>query len=151
VVDVTEDERSQLLAWSQRSTSANELATRSRIVLAAAEGMSNTAIADKLDVHISSARKWRTRFVALRLDGLLDEPRPCRPRTVADEQVEAVITATLESAPRDATHWSTRSLAAELVMSQSAVSRIWRAFGLAPRTNRIRGTVQSCSSTRSVT
>ena len=132
VVDLTEEERSQLLAWSRRSTSANGLAMRSRIVLTAAEGMSNTAIADKLDVHISSARKWRTRFVAQRLEGLLEEPRPGRPRTVVDEQVEAVITATLESTPRDATHWSTRSLAAELGMSQSAVSRIWRAFGLAP-------------------
>ena len=105
---------------------------RSRIVLAAADGLSNTAIADKLDVHITSARKWRSRFVADRLAGLLDEPRPGRPRTVSDDQVEAVITRTLETTPTDATHWSTRSLAAELGMSQSAVSRIWRAFGLAP-------------------
>lgn len=132
VVVLTEDERSQLVSWSRRSTSANALAVRSRIVLAAADGLNNTAIADKLDIHVSSARKWRTRFVADRLDGLSDEPRPGRPRTVLDEQVEAVITATLESTPRDATHWSTRSLAAELKMSQSAVSRIWRAFGLAP-------------------
>jgi len=94
--------------------------------------MNNTAIADKLDIHVSSARKWRSRFVAERLEGLLDEPRPGRPRTVSDEQVEAVITRTLETTPTDATHWSTRSLAAELGMSQTAVSRIWRAFGLAP-------------------
>ncbi len=132
MVNLTDDERSQLLTWSRRPKSANALAVRSRIVLAAADGLSNTAIADKLDVHISSARKWRTRFVADRLEGLLDEPRPGRPRTVLDDQVEAVITATLETTPRDATHWSTRSLAAELGMSQSAVSRIWRAFGLAP-------------------
>jgi transposase len=105
---------------------------RSRIVLAAADGLGNTAIADKLDIHVSSARKWRSRFVADRLEGLLDEPRPGRPRTVSDDQVEAVITRTLETTPADATHWSTRSLAAELGMSQSAVSRIWRAFGLAP-------------------
>jgi transposase len=76
--------------------------------------------------------KWRARFLAERLDGLLDEPRPGRPRTVTDEQVEQVITTTLESAPRDATHWSTRSLAAELGMSASAVQRIWKAFGLQP-------------------
>jgi transposase len=94
--------------------------------------LGNTAIADKLDIHVSSARKWRSRFVANRLEGLLDEPRPGRPRTVSDEQVEAVITRTLETTPTDATHWSTRSLAAELGMSQTAVSRIWRAFGLAP-------------------
>ena len=81
--------------------------------------------------RISSARKWRIRFVAHRLEGLLDEPRPGRPRTVSDEQVEAVITRTLETTPADAMHWSTRSLARELGMSQSAVSRIWRAYGLA--------------------
>jgi transposase len=132
VVDLTDGERAQLVAWSRRSKSANALAMRSRIVLAAADGLSNTAIADKFDIDIGSARKWRTRFVADRLDGLLDEPRPGRPRTVSDEQVEAVITATLETTPKNATHWSTRSLAKELGMSQSAVSRIWRAFGLAP-------------------
>jgi transposase len=132
VVTLTEDEHAQLVAWSRRSKSANALAMRSRIVLAAADGLGNTAIADKLDIHVSSARKWRSRFVADRLEGLLDEPRPGRPRTVSDDQVEAVITRTLETTPTDATHWSTRSLAAELGMSQSAVSRIWRAFGLAP-------------------
>lgn len=129
---LTEDEHAQLVAWSRRSKSANALAMRSRIVLAAADGLGNTAIADKLDIHVSSARKWRSRFVADRLEGLLDEPRPGRPRTVSDEQVEAVITRTLETTPTNATHWSTRSLAAELGMSQTAVSRIWRAFGLAP-------------------
>jgi transposase len=131
-VTLTEDEHAQLVAWSRRSKSANALAMRSRIVLAAADGLGNTAIADKLDIHVSSARKWRSRFVADRLEGLLDEPRPGRPRTVSDEQVEAVITRTLETTPTNATHWSTRSLAAELGMSQTAVSRIWRAFGLAP-------------------
>jgi transposase len=132
VVELTDDERSQLVAWSRRAKSANALAMRSRIVLAAADGLGNTAIAAKLDIDVKSARKWRSRFVASRLDGLLDEPRPGRPRTVSDEQVEAVITRTLETTPTDATHWSTRSLAAELGLSQSAVSRIWRAFGLQP-------------------
>jgi transposase len=101
-------------------------------VLAAADGLGNTAIAAKLQIAVNSARKWRSRFIADRLDGLLDEPRPGRPRTVTDEQVEAVITRTLETTPKDATHWSTRSLATELDLSQSAISRIWRAFGLAP-------------------
>ncbi|HSY15882.1 MAG TPA: IS630 family transposase [Jatrophihabitantaceae bacterium] len=132
LVELSDDERSQLLAWTRRAKSANALAMRSRIVLAAADGLSNTAIAGKLDINVSSARKWRSRFVAERLDGLLDEPRPGRPRTVEDEQVEAVITRTLETTPKDATHWSTRSLAAELGLSQSAVARIWRAFGLQP-------------------
>jgi len=131
-VVLTDDERAQLVAWARRAKSANALAMRSRIVLAAADGLGNTAIAAKLNVAVSSARKWRSRFLVDRLDGLLDEPRPGRPRTVADAQVEAVITRTLETTPRDATHWSTRSLAAELGMSQSAVSRIWRAFGLQP-------------------
>lgn len=105
---------------------------RSRIVLAAADGLSNTAIADKLDINISSARKWRTRFVADRLDGLLDEPRPGRPRVVGDEKIKDLITATLETTPPDATHWSTRSMAEHLGLSQTMVSRVWRAFGLAP-------------------
>jgi transposase len=132
VVELTDDERAQLVAWSRRSKSANALAMRSRIVLSAADGLGNTAIAAKLNIALSSARKWRSRFLVDRLDGLLDEPRPGRPRTVADEQVEAVIVRTLETTPKGATHWSTRSLAAELGMSQSAVSRIWRAFGLQP-------------------
>ena len=126
-------ERAQLVAWSRRAKTANALAMRSRIVLAAAEGLGNTAVAARLGVDgRARARKWRARFVADRLEGLLDEPRPGRPRTVTDEQVEAVITRTLETTPKDATHWSTRSLAAELGLSQSAVSRIWRAFGLQP-------------------
>lgn len=104
----------------------------SRIVLATADGLSNTAIADKLDIHVSSARKWRTRFVADRLEGLLDEPRPGRPRVVGDDRIEALIVATLETAPADATHWSTRSMAEHLGLNQSMVSRVWRAFGLAP-------------------
>lgn len=132
VVELTEDERAQLRSWTRRSTSANALATRSRIVLAAAEGLGNTAVAAKVGVEVGTARKWRVRFLADRLEGLLDEPRPGRPRTVTDDQVEAVVIRTLETTPGDATHWSTRSLATELEMSQTAVSRIWRAFGLQP-------------------
>ncbi len=105
---------------------------RSRIVLACQGDSNNTQIAQDLGITRGMVTKWRNRFAIDRLDGLLDEPRTGRPRTVVDEHVEAVIAATLETTPRDATHWSTRSLAAELGMSQSAVSRIWRAFGLAP-------------------
>jgi transposase len=125
-------ERAQLEAWARRPKSAQALAQRSRIVLAAAQGLGNTQIAGQLGISRAMVGKWRNRFAVDRLDGLLDEPRPGRPRTVTDEQVEAVITATLETTPRDATHWSTRSLAAQLGLSQSAVSRIWRAFGLQP-------------------
>jgi len=131
-VVLTEAEREQLELWSRRRTSAQALATRSRVVLAAAEGLSNTEIASRLGVHRNTARVWRSRFVAGRLDGLVDEPRPGRPRTVTDAQVEEVITKTLESTPKNATHWSTRSMAAETGLTQSAVHRVWRAFGLAP-------------------
>src|SRR5918997_3363707 len=108
-VELTDDERVQLTAWTRRAKSANALAMRARIVLAAADGLGNTAVAAKVGVEVGTARKWRARFLAQRLEGLLDEPRPGRPRTVTDEQVEAVITRTLETTPADATHWSTRS------------------------------------------
>lgn len=131
-VTLSDPDRAQLTAWARRATSANALAMRSRIVLAAADGLSTSAVARKLDIHVGTARRWRARFLDQSLEGLLDEPRPGRPRTVVDEHVEEVITRTLETTPKDATHWSTRSLAAELGMSQTSVSRIWRAFGLQP-------------------
>ena len=131
-VVLTDAEREQLESWSRRAKSAQALAQRSRIVLAAAEGLKNTEIAERFSVDHATVRKWRNRFAADRLEGLLDEPRPGRPRTVSDAQVEEVIVKTLESTPRDATHWSTRSMAAEVGLSQSAVARIWRAFGLQP-------------------
>jgi transposase len=108
------------------------LATRAKIVLAAAVGQSNTAIAADLHVTLPTVRKWRTRFAAAGLDGLTDEPRPGAPRTLTDAQVEQALARTLEATPKDATHWSTRTLAHDLKLSQTAVSRIWRAFGLKP-------------------
>jgi transposase len=131
-VVLSEAEREQLESWARRGKSAQALAQRSRIVLAAAEGLKNTEIAQRFGLEHSTVRKWRARFALERLDGLVDEPRPGRPRTVTDAQVEEVIVRTLESTPKNATHWSTRSLAAELGLSQTAVSRIWRAFGLQP-------------------
>ena len=126
------EEREQLESWTRRRTSAQALALRSRIVLAAAEGLTNSEIADRLEVSRPTVTKWRTRFARQRLDGLVDEPRPGRPRTVTDEHVDEVIVKTLESTPKDATHWSTRSMAREVGLTQSAVHRIWRAFGLQP-------------------
>lgn len=105
---------------------------RSRIVLAAAQGLSNSEIAEQLGVSRPTVTKWRNRFAAGRLEGLLDEPRPGRPRTITDEQVEAVIIKTLETKPKQATHWSTRLMAAEMGMTQNAILRIWQAFGLQP-------------------
>jgi transposase len=131
-VVLSPDERRQLEAWARRPTSAQALAQRSRIVLLAAEGLKNTEIAARLGLARDTAATWRRRYARLGLDGLLDEPRPGRPRTISDQQVEQVIVRTLESTPTDATHWSTRSLARELGLSQSAVSRIWRAFALQP-------------------
>jgi transposase len=133
-IELTVEEREQLLAWSRRPTSAQALALRSRIVLACADaaGSGNTLIAQELGISRGMVGKWRNRFAVDRLDGLLDEPRPGRPRTLADADVERVITTTLETTPKDATHWSTRSLAAQIGLSQTAVSRIWRAFGLQP-------------------
>jgi transposase len=132
VIELTEDEREQLEAWTRRRTSAQALAQRSRVVLAAAEGLSNTEIAARLGVHRNMAAKWRRRFAEHRLDGLTDDPRPGQPRKITDAQVEEVVVRTLETTPRDATHWSTRSMAREVGLTQSAVHRIWKAFGLQP-------------------
>jgi transposase len=131
-IDLSEQERAQLQSWARRHTSAQALALRSRVVLLAAEGLNNTEIAERLGVHRPMVRKWRGRFAQHRLDGLIDEPRPGKPRTITDEQVEEVIVKTLESTPKDATHWSTRSMAREVGLTQSAVLRIWHAFGLQP-------------------
>ena len=132
LITVTQDERSKLAAWARRPTSAQRLALRSRIVLAAAEGHANAAIAAGLGITVPTVRKWRERFAQRRLEGLADEPRPGPPRTITDEQVEAAVTRTLEATPADATHWSTRALARALGLSQSAVVRIWHTFGLRP-------------------
>jgi transposase len=129
---LSDDERETLARWARRRSSAQALALRCRIVLACADGWTNQAVAARLGVNQSTVSKWRSRFVARRLEGLHDEPRPGAPRTISDEDVERVIVKTLEETPRDATHWSTRSLASSTGMSQSAVSRIWRAFGLKP-------------------
>src|SRR2546426_1027880 len=131
-VVLSEEERETLERWARRPKSPQALALRCRIVLAAAEGETNTGIAGRLACNPATVGKWRTRFGERRLDGLHDEPRPGKPRTISDQQVERVIVKTLEETPTDATHWSTRSLAAATGMSQSAVSRIWRAFGLKP-------------------
>ena len=129
---LSDDERQTLTNWANRPKSTQRLALRARIVLACASEPSNKAVADRLGVCAATVGTWRSRFVARRLEGLTDEPRPGAPRTVTDADVERVVTRTLESKPAHATHWSTRGMAKVTGMSQSTVSRIWRAFGLKP-------------------
>ena len=131
-VVLADEEREVLERWARRPKSSQALALRCRIVLAAAVGKSNVEIAAELGCNRLTVGRWRSRFTERRLDGLHDEPRPGKPRSIADDDVERVIVKTLEEQPVGATHWSTRSMAAATGMSQSAVSRIWRAFALKP-------------------
>ncbi len=131
-LSLTEEERHALERLTRRRTSAQAMALRARIILEGATGSPNRTVAKLLGLTPATVGKWRRRFVAARLDGLFDEPRPGAPRTISDEQVEAVIVKTLEEKPADATHWSTRSMARSMGMSQTSISRIWRAFGLQP-------------------
>jgi len=129
---LTPEEREQLVRWERRRKSSQALALRSRIVLACAEGRSNKDVAALCGVSQPTVGKWRRRFCELRLDGLCDEPRPGRPRTISVEQVEQVVVDTLESTPENATHWSRRKMAERSGLSRSTIGRIWEAFGLQP-------------------
>jgi transposase len=131
-VVLNDGERETLERWARRRESSQALAFCCRVVLAAAEGRASTEIAAELGCNPSTVGKWRGRFARRGIDGLHDEPRPGKPRLIGDEDVERVIVKTLGEQPANATHWSTRSMAAATGMSQSAVSRIWRAFGLKP-------------------
>lgn len=127
-----EEDRPELVRWSKRLKSSNGLAQRARIVLRCAAGEPSSVVASELGLTNATVGKWRTRYIARGLAGLLDEPRCGAPRSVSDHQVEAVLTKTLETMPRDATHWSTRSMAKKSGLSHSTVRRIWTAFGLQP-------------------
>jgi len=129
---LSDAERRTLQGWATRRKTAQGLALRARIVLASAEGRSNTAVAARLGISRVTVIKWRARFLARRLDGLSDEPRPGVPRTISDAQVEEVVVRTLEEVPEGATHWSKRELARRVGISPTSVHRIWRAFGLQP-------------------
>ena len=123
LIELTDGEREELERWVRRRRSAAGLAQRSRIVLACADGVTNSAVAQRLGVSVPTVRRWRGRFAEQRCDGLLDEPRPGRPRTISDQAVEDVIVATLESVPPDGgTHWSTRQIATATGLNQTAVS-----------------------------
>jgi transposase len=129
---VSEEDRETLLRFTRRAKTSQALALRSRIVLRCADGATNQQVARQLQVTPQTVGKWRARFIAAGVEGLLDEPRAGAPRTVTDEQIEDVVVKTLESKPADSTHWSTRDMAKQVGLSQSTVARIWRAFGLQP-------------------
>jgi transposase len=132
-ISLSAPDRATLEGWSRRRKTAQALAMRARIVLACAEpGTTNGAVAQTLGVSRPTVATWRKRFAERGPDGLLDEPRPGAPRRITDEQVERAVVTTLQSTPSDATHWSTRSLAKAVGLSQSAVVRIWHAFALQP-------------------
>jgi transposase len=129
---LTEEEHEQLLRWSRRAKSSQALALRSKIVLACAKGTDNKDVAAQLNCAEATVGKWRGRFVAERLDGLVDAPRPGRPATIGVDQVEAVVVATLEETPKNATHWSRASMAKRSGLSKTTIGRIWKAFELKP-------------------
>jgi transposase len=129
---LTAQETQQLQEWTRRHKTSQALALRARIILACAQGRNNSEVAKSCRVIRQTVGKWRSRFLERRLDGLLDEPRPGAPRKLDDARIEQLIASTLNERPREATHWSTRLMANKLQVSQSTVSRVWRAFGLQP-------------------
>jgi len=131
-LELSEAEGAELESWARRRRTAQALAPRARIVLRAAAGLSNTAIASELGIAKHTVGKWRERFARLRADGLLDEPRPGAPRRIGDEQVAALVDRTLSARPEGSTHWSLRGMARATGLSATTVGRVWRAFGLQP-------------------
>lgn len=132
LLELTTEEREQLQRWARRRKSSQALALRSRIVLACAAGMSNKEVAAQEQVSAPTVGKWRSRFAESRLDGLADDPRPGRPATITVDQVEDVVVATLESTPKNSTHWTRSKMAQRSGLSKSTVGRIWKTFELKP-------------------
>jgi transposase len=131
-VTLSDEDRTALLRFKRRARTNRNLALRASIVLRSSEGVSDTAVAEDLHVGNATVGKWRRRFIAKRLDGLFDEPRPGTPRKITDEKIEDVVVRTLESTPKGRTHWSTRKMAKQVGLSHSTIGRVWRAFGLKP-------------------
>ena len=125
-------DRSFLEGQVRRHKVPRSLSDRCRMILLCAEGLQSQEVSERLGVHEHTVGKWRRRFVQDGIEGLTDEYRSGRPRTVSDAQVAQVIEHTLNSTPKDATHWSIRSMAAETGLSHTTIRRIWSAFGLQP-------------------
>lgn len=133
---VTDEERGELMRLTKRAHVNRHVAFRARLVLACADELSNTEVALRHRTTNQTVGKWRRRFIEGRLEGLYDEPRVGGPRTITDEEVEAVIVKTLETTPKGETHWSTRRMAENAGMSHTMVGKIWRTFGLKPHISR---------------
>ena len=131
-IQLSPSERETLEGLMRRRKTARGMAQRAAIILHAAKGESNLSIARAVSVSRETVGRWRTRFSVRRLDGLYDEPRPGAPRKILDKDVERVVTMTIERPPKAATHWSTRTMAKTSGLSQTMISKIWRAFGLKP-------------------
>jgi len=131
-IELSDDELTELEARARRRKTSRGDAMRASIVLLAASGMTNLAIAKRLGTTRVTVSTWRMRFATKRMDGLSDEPRPGAPRKIGDDKITEVVTATLETMPATATHWSTRSMAQASGLSVSSVHRIWQAFSLQP-------------------
>ena len=132
IPELSDEQLQELRRWVRRPKTSQALSLRARIILETTTGKSDLEAADELGTTRATVGKWRRRFLLDGCDGLLDEPRPGAPRKIGDDEVERVVVKTLESLPRDATHWSTRSMAKECGLSAATVSRIWRAFCLKP-------------------
>ena len=130
---LSEAEQSQLASMARSRSIPAALVTRARIVLAAAAGEPNSEIAQRLQLTRATVGKWRARFLAQRINGLYDEVRPGKPRTIDDERVAELIHKTLHTKPADgSTHWSVRTIAAETAISATSVHRYFKLLGLQP-------------------
>ena len=133
VLVLSDEERSYLEGQARRRRVARSFSDRCRMILRCADGLTNKAVAAEIGVHEHTVGKWRRRFLKARIEGLSDEPRPGRPRTLTDDQVAKVVERTLSATPADATHWSLRSMARESGLSHTTIWRIWGAFGTCQR------------------